>query len=168
MRTTRACFGIVTGMLLVMVGSVGCRQPDGAIPLPTGEQVNETADVARDLLNVAAGQPDAVRELNDDLYDWGDPVPPPQLVDSLTERLATALSGKSTSEAAAQELANVLFVIRRARELSPRQIEQMRSELRAALTKAGAAEGPANDVSVAAYDLQTTITQNRRRWYHFF
>lgn len=165
---TRACFGIVTGMLVTMVSSVGCRQPDGPIPSPTGEQVNDTADVARDLLNVAAGQPDAVRELNDDLYDWGDTAPPPPLVDRLTETLATALSGKSPSEAAAQELANVLFVIRRARELSPQQIEQVRAELRAALTKAGVDEGPASNVSVAAYNLQSTITQNRRRWYHFF
>lgn len=167
MTMTRACFGIVTGMLVVMVSSAGCRQPDGPIPSPTGEQANETADVARDLLSVAAGQPDAVRELNDDLYDWGDPAPPPLLVDRLTKTLATALSGKSPSEAAAQELANVLFVVRRARELSPRQIEQVRAELRAALAKAGASDGPVSNVSVAAYDLQTTITQNRRRWYHF-
>jgi hypothetical protein len=91
-------------MLTVVL--IACRQPDGPIPAPTGDQVNHIAKVRRDVLNVAAGQPDAVRELNDDLYNWGDPAPPRPLVDSLTETLATALSGESPSEAAAQDIAN--------------------------------------------------------------
>jgi len=39
---------------------------DGPIPSPTGEDVNKTTAVGRDLLDVAAEQPEAIRELNDD------------------------------------------------------------------------------------------------------
>ena len=157
---------IGVGVLVpMMLGVVGCRQPDGEIPPPTEEQMNQIGDIARDLQNVAAGRPKARLELADDLYNLADPSPPRDLADRLSDALEAALAGRALSEAATRQVADLLFVVSRVRQLSERQIDQMANDLEAALVSAGANEDQARAAAAAAHEVQTTMTVNRRRWY---
>lgn len=165
MIAKRRRVGIGAGVLIVVLGLAGCRQPDGEMGSPTDEQVNQIGDIARDLRNVAAARPEAARELNDDLYNLGDPAPPRHLVDRLSETLETAVAGRTPSDAATQQIAEVLFVVHRVRQLSERQIEQVGTELQEALLAAGADEDQARAAAAAARELQAAMTVNRRRWY---
>jgi hypothetical protein len=155
--------------LIVVLGLVGCRQRDGEVPSPADdEQVNKIGDIGGDLRNVAAGRPGAVGELRDDLSNLGIDEPPMELVDKMVAALQSALVGTAPSEEAREQIAGILFVVTTARQLSPGQIEQVQSDLRAALVQAGAEEHRASDVSAVAGELQATVTQNRRRWYQRF
>ena len=165
MIAKRSRVGMRAGVLILILGLAGCRQPDGPIAPPTDEQVNQIGDIARDLQNVAAARPAAVGELNDDLYNLGDPEPPRHLVDRLSETLEAALAGKALSDAAARQIAEALFVVHRVRQLSARQIEQVETELQLALLAAGADEDQARAAAAAAGELQAAMTVNRRRWY---
>jgi hypothetical protein len=104
---------VSAGVLVAVVGLAGCRQPDEDIPPPTDDQVNQIDDIARDLQNGAAGRAEGPSELYDDLYNLTDPAPPRHLVDTVAETLETALAGTSPSDAAARQIADVLFVVHR-------------------------------------------------------
>ena len=156
------------GVLVVVVGLAGCRQPDGDIPSPTDDQENQIGDIARDLQNVAAGRAEGPSELYDDLYNLTDPAPPRNLLDTVAETLETALAGTSPSDAAARQVADALFIVHRVRELSERQIEELGTELQLALLAAGADEDRALAAAAAAREFQTAMTVNRRRWYQLF
>lgn len=159
---------VVPAALLAALLVAGCRQPDGAIPVPTGEQPNKIEDIARDLQNLAGGDAGARRELLEDLDNLDEhPRPEPPLRD-LADVLAAALAGLELDEARARRLADQLFVAATARALSPRQIDQLASDVRGAMLAAGADDRAAERVSVAVRALSEARTENRRRWFHVF
>jgi hypothetical protein len=153
-------------MLLAALAASGCRQSDGIPPQPSGEQVNKTEDVSRDLLNVAARQPGAANDLQADLANLSPAPPPPDLVATLAQNLQDAIGGVALSEAAALELANRLFVATTARELSARQVERLRQDVSATLTQAGVPPQKAEAVGGRIGEIQDAITTNRARWWH--
>jgi hypothetical protein len=161
-------FGIQLSIVAMVLVISGCRQADGDMPAPTGEQPNKISDIGRDLQNVAGGAADAERDLQDDLDGLDSRSKPEPLVRDLSLSLASALKGKSVSEAQAQNMAKTLFVVVTGRDLSSRQIERTSSELRTAVMNAGADGAAADKAAAAASTLSAQITQNRRRWYHVF
>ena len=163
-RMTRRYAVIASAALLVTLAS--CKQPDGAMPVPTGEQPNKLADISRDLQNLAAKDANATTELSDDLSSI-DPVRrSPESINELSQRLATALGGTALSDEDAARVANQLFVAMSAQELSRSQIEQVGTDLQTMLTGIGADAQAAAAVSTTAKELASTITRNRERWYH--
>ena len=164
-QLTRRYAAMATGAALLLT-LAACRQPDGAMPVPTGEQPNKLEDISRDLQNLAARDPNAPSELSDDLSSI-DPVRrPPESISELSRRLATALGGISLSDADAARVANQLFVAMSAQELSRLQIDQLGVDLQATLTGIGADAEAAAAVSTTAKELASSITRNRERWYH--
>jgi hypothetical protein len=157
-------------LLLALVAAVclsaGCRQPEGTIPQPAGEQVNKTEDISRDLLAVARRENGAVNDLRDDLENLTGEQPPAHLVEGLSSGLETALAGKTVADDVAMKLATQLFVSVSARELSQRQIESLRTEVTATLTGIGVAPPQADTVATAVGEIQHAMTTNRRRWWH--
>lgn len=143
-----------------------CRQPEGTIPQPAGEQVNKTEDISRDLLAVARRENGAVNDLRDDLGNLTGEQPPPHLVEGLSSGLETALAGKTVADDVAMKLATQLFVSVSARELSQRQIESLRKEVTATLTGIGVAAPQADTVATVVGEIQEVMTTNRRRWWH--
>ena len=152
----------------VLIAGAGCRQADGEIPVPIEEQPNKVEDVGRDLQNVAAGEADAERDLQEDLDSFDGTPRSASLVRRLAAAAGAALKGKAVTDGQAQELARLLFVAVTAEELSPGQIEQLGEDIRTAARGAGADDAAAARLSAAATELQSSITLNRKRWYHVF
>jgi hypothetical protein len=164
-RLTRRYAAMATGAAL-MLTLAACKQPEGAMPVPTGEQPNKLEDISRDLQNLASRDANAPMELSDDLASM-DPVRrPAESITELSRRLATALGGATLSDADAKRVANQLFVVLSAQELSGSQIEQLGTDLQTMLTGVGADAQAAAAVSTTAKELASSITRNRKRWYH--
>lgn len=166
MRMSRFARTVVIVALLAAAG--GCRQSDGTIPRPEGEQANKTSDVGRDLQNVAAQSEGAANDLFDDISNLTSTPPPPALMKEMTSALNTAVAGKQPTPEATQQLAETLFTVITARDLSQKQIEALKVEVTDRTRKIGAAEAAAAAVGDVAVKIQGEITANKRRWYHFF
>jgi hypothetical protein len=165
MKTSRIVF--VVAVAVASAAMSGCRQPDGAVPKQDEEQVNRTADLSRDLQNVARGDQNAVNDLADDLQVIGRLPAPPERVRELAGALQTALAGKTISDEAARRLADSLFVVMAARQLSERQVETLQTEITIQAKAAGADDARAANIANAVARLQGDVTANRKRWYQF-
>jgi hypothetical protein len=152
--------------MMLTLTLTGCRQPDGAIPAPQGEQTNRIDDISRDLQNLANKDANAPAELLDDLT-YLEPVPrPPARLKELADSLAAALGGATLPDAEARQVATLVFQLVAARDMSESQIEQTAMELRELLVKVGAMPQPADRVAAAGSALAGEVTQNKKRWYH--
>jgi len=163
-RTTGRWRGILAAALLAVLAA--CRQPDGAMPVPTGEQPNKLEDIGRDLQNVSSRAANAQSELTDDLSSLDPTQRPAPRISELSQGLVAALGGRELSDADAQRVAALLFVALTAQELNGSQIEQVGTDLQTALTGSGADAQAAARVSATAKALALDITRNRKRWYH--
>jgi hypothetical protein len=152
--------------LLAAVFLVACRQPEGTVPEPAGEQANKTEDISRDLMAVAEQDQSGVADLKNDLENLTGLQPPPHLVDDLSTHLASALAGSKLAEDSAMKLANHLFVALAARELNERQVTLLQHEVRNTLMSVGVPQPKAEPVTEAVAEIQRAITANRRRWWH--
>jgi hypothetical protein len=153
-------------MFVLSFAVIGCRQSDGDVPQPQGEQANKAEDISRDLQAVASANQSAVNDLRDDLGNLTGQTPPAHLVSELSARLSTALAGTTLTDEAAMRLADKLFVATTARDLSERQQVMVRSEVIGALTSAGVPQVRAEPVGAVVADIQTAIGENRKRWWH--
>ena len=155
-------------LLFVFVFALtGCRQSDGDIPAPQGEQVNKAYDISRDLQGVAAAEQGAATDLRDDLANLSGEPPPDHLVGELANSLNQALSGTTLSDAAAKTISEKLFVAATARDLSERQQAMLRTEVSTALTSAGVPAAKAEPVANVVGEIQAAIGENRKRWWHW-
>jgi hypothetical protein len=164
-RTTWPVSSMAAGAVLMLVLS-GCRQPDGSVPAPQGEQTNRVDDISRDLQNLANNDANAPAELYDDLTYLESVPRPPERLKEMADALAVALRGGKLPDADARQAATLIFQLVAARDLSQGQIERVGSELRSALVKAGATPDVADRVSAAGAALAGDVTQNKKRWYH--
>jgi hypothetical protein len=154
-------------MFVLALAVAGCRQSDGSVPDPQGEQANKAEDISRDLQGVASAEAGAVNDLRQDLGNLSGAPPPDHLVGELATRLTDALAGTTLTDEAAMQLADKLFVATTARDLSERQRVMLRTEVTSALTAAGVPQEKAEPVAVVVDDIQTAIGENRKRWWHW-
>jgi hypothetical protein len=166
MNTNRFVPLVMTVVAISLLAA--CRQPDGTMPMPDAEQVDRIEDLSRDLQNVAAGNETAAKELADDLEVIGRMPVPAERVQELVRALETSLQGKTLSEDAAKRLAESMFLVMSARQLSDRQIETLQTEVTTQVKALGADEAAATNVASAAGRLQEDVRGNRRRWYQWF
>ena len=160
----RHCATLVFALTLAFAG---CRQSDGSVPAPQGEQANKAEDLSRDLQGVASAQQGAVDDLRDDLSNLSGAPPPDHLIVELATRLGDALAGTALSDDAAKGIATKLFVATTARDLSERQQALLRTEMTDMLTSAGVPPVKAQPVAVLVGEIQTAIGENRKRWWHW-
>jgi hypothetical protein len=165
MRTNRVVPVIVA---VVLLGISGCRQPDGSMPKPDEEQVDRIQDLSRDLQNLASGNADAPMELGDDLTVISRMPVPEARVKELVQALQASLRGKTLSDEAAHRLAESMFLVMSARQLSDRQIENLQTEITDQVKALGADEAAATQVAAVAGTLQGEVRTTRRRWYQWF
>lgn len=159
---------VAFGIVLLLLAVAGCRQADGELPVPAGEQVNKVGDIGRDLQNIASGDQAAPMDLIDDLQGLDEMVRPDDKVRALTAALSTALKGRAVPDAPAQGLAAELFVASTGRHLSRRQINRIDTRVREILGGLGAPDAAVEGVATAATALASEITENPRRWYQLF
>jgi hypothetical protein len=155
-------------MAITMLAGAGCRQPDGDMPVPAGEQPNKINDIGHDLQNVARGDAEAPKDLLDDLDGLDENRRPQALLGQLSAAMSEAVKDKPLSDMQGQELAQLLFVTTTADGLSPRQIDKLVADFRDAMMKNGIEQPSADKVASAATSFQSAFTLNRKRWYHIF
>jgi len=156
----------VAACAVALLTLAGCRQPDGSVPAPQGEQTNRIDDISRDLQNVARNDSNAPAELLDDLTYLESVPRPPERLKELGDALSAALRGAKLPDTEAKRVATLLFQMVNARDLSESQIAQIGTDLRAALVMAGATPEAADRVALAGAALAGEVTQNKKRWYH--
>lgn len=162
-------FRIVTIFLFALV-LTGCSQPDGLVPPLVDENLNVVSDISRDLLNLAEQYPSALVELTDDLNYLTRLTPsfPSENLERLAMALESALLGFTVTEEQAQQIAEILFTVMTARQLSEAQIAKIKNEFLTVLKAVGVKETEATEAGVAVQKFQEVVTENRRMWYHVF
>jgi hypothetical protein len=155
--------------IALTVALAGCRQADGTIPTPSESYQEELVDIARDLQNVATGRdPQAAGDLAADLRKYTDKPSAKPLVDELSARAASALSGRELADQDAQRLAQALWVSVYAKDLSEKQIESLQNDVQAHLVSLGVGEDAAQRVAAQVGEVQGSVTLRPRRWYELF
>jgi len=158
-------------VLVVIVGlSLGaCRQADGPMPTPSEDVQEELKDVARDLQNVASARdPQARRDLADDLRKYTSTPGAAEAVDELSQSAATVLAGVDLGEPAAEQLAHSLWLSVAASELSDRQTETLQGDVQSLLMVEGIAEERAQQIAAQIGEVQGAVGARTRRWYELF
>jgi hypothetical protein len=151
---------------VVLLALVGCRQADAPIPAPQGDDPNRIADLSRDLMNVARGDPNGPQEFTDDLalFVARNPAAQPAVAQLATRTIA-AVRGANLPEPAARELANQLWMTTRVVELSDTQIADLGKKVETTLTTAGIPAGRATPVAAQVAEVQKVVRTRQRRWY---
>ena len=158
-------------VVIVIAGlSLGaCRQADGPIPAPNQTVEGELVDVTHDLQNIAASRdPQAPKDLADDLRKYTFRSDAEPAVDQLSQRTATVLPGVELTEQAAQRLAHNLWLSVTALELSERQVETLQNDVQSLLMSVGVADENAEQVAAQVGEVQSAVTDRSRRWYELF
>ena len=154
---------------LLALALPGCRQADGPVPTPNATVQEELIDVTRGLQYIASGgDPEAPKNLADDLRKYAQRPAAAPAVDELSRRTSSALAGSTLTEQDAQRLAHNLWLSIAAREISERQIETLQNDIQAILMSVGVAEENAQQVAAQAGEVQGAVTDRPRRWYEFF
>ena len=164
--TSRVLQGLIC---LCVILSAGCRQPDGTVPAPSADTQQELVDVVRDLQNVASARdPQAPKDLADDLRKYVQRPAAVPAVDELARLTAGAVAGTELTEQAAQRLTHNLWLSVVSRDNSERQVESLQNDTQALLVSIGVAEDRAQQVAVQVGEVQRAVTDRPRRWYELF
>jgi hypothetical protein len=148
--------------------AAGCRQPDGPTPAPTPDRQNEIRDLAKDMINVINSDPEAPGDLADDISRYAPNPEASEASRELARRLADALPSARLDDPTAQRLAHSIWVGLTATELSARQVDVVKTDVRGILQGAGVAEPQAESVAQQLGVVQEEITNNPKRWYQVF
>jgi hypothetical protein len=143
-----------------------CRQADGPLPETTPETPNELGDISRDLQNLASGEPDGPKDLADDITDYAQGDKEGEVAAAeLARRLGQALTGKSFKLAQAMPVAHTCWVSVAGRQLSEKQIDDLKNEMKQELMALGVNEQQAQAVADQVGVVQQAVTARHRRWY---
>jgi hypothetical protein len=147
------------------VAGGGCRQSDGAWPEATGEVPNRLTDLQRDLQSVAAGEADGPKDLADDLAVFTDEPEAVNAARTLAGSVSVVITKRTLSAEAAKQLSSNLWKAVASRELSERQIDALKDDMRGTLTAMGVSQPDANAVADRVAQTQKTVASRSRRWY---
>lgn len=161
-------FRLLCVTVFMTVALAGCRQGDGALPVPEGDDAGRITDLEHNLDNISRGDPQAPKDLADDLNVYSPAEQEAQAaVTELANRTAAVLSGRSLSEAATQELARQLWMTVKANELSERQVQALQAEVQTGLAAAGVPTDRVEPLTTQIAEVQRHVGRPRR-WYQWF
>ena len=139
------------------------------MPTPNPIIQEELLDVANDLQNVgSARDPQAPKDLADDLRKYARKPSAEPAVDELSMRTAKVLAGVNLDKQAAQRLTHLLWLSAEDRELREWQIEILQNDVQSLLMSVGVAQENAELVAAQVGDVQVAVTERPRRWYELF
>src|SRR6266571_3408228 len=143
-----------------------CRQADGPTPEASGTVANELGDISRDLQNLASGDPAGPKDLSDDISHYAEGTNGGQAAAAeLSRRLGQALTGKMFKLAQVTPVAHTCWVAVAGRQLSEKQVEGLKTEMKSELMSLGANEQQAQSVADQVGVVQQAVTARHRRWY---
>ena len=152
-------------MLAAACSVAGCRQSDGPMPQETGDVPNRLHDLQRDLESVAAGEAEGAKDLADDLAVFAGDPDGMTAARTLAGSVSVVILKRSLSADALKQLSTILWKAIAARELSERQVDALKDDMRGVLISIGVAQADANAVADRVGQTQKTVTLRTRRWY---
>jgi hypothetical protein len=151
--------------LLSAVCVTACRQPDGAWPAENGDTPNRLHDLTRDLQSVAGGEAEAPKDLADDLAVFAEKPAGVSAARNLADGVSATIRKRSASEDACKQIASILWKSVASRQLSARQVDSLKDDMRGVLTSLGVSQAEANVVADRIGQTQEAVTVRTRRWY---
>lgn len=156
---------IQTLILVAVVGAAGCKQGDGALPAKAGEVPNRISDMKRDMESMMAGDQTALKDLTDDLSVFTEEQEGQTAVRGLTNTLAPMLMNRSINDETMTRIVTVLWTATAARDLSERQVDALKDDMRTVLMSVGVSQPDANLAAGRVGDVQKAVTLRTRRWW---
>ena len=135
------------------------------MPETTASTPNELGDISRDLQNLATGDPSGPKDLADDISHYAGSSDGEAAATELSRRLGAALMGKTFKLADAMPVAHTTWVAVAGRQLSEKQVENLRNEMKSELMSLGVNEEQAQSVADQVGSVQQAVTARHRRWY---
>lgn len=163
-RTLLPC--VVAALLLG-----GCRMADGPLPVEDREVPNRLEDLNRNLGNIAAGHPEAVQDLYDDLrvfVDFEEKPSAAPAIEELSRQVGSALPKAPLAQDRGLQLSRQLWLTVASRELSEKQVEKLQSDVQVALVGVGISDQRARAIAAQAGEVQKQVADRSRRWYELF
>ena len=154
-----------TLVLVAALGAGACKQGDGPLPAKTEDVPNRLGDLQRDLASVVGGEQQAIQDLTDDLLVFADEPEGKDATKALAMTVCSMLVKRSVNEEAQAKIVNLLWTAVAARELSERQVDALKDDLRNTLLAVGVTQPDANLAAGRVGDVQNAVTLRTRRWY---
>ena len=158
--------GIVHALVLALaVTAGGCKQGDGSMPAKTGDVPNRLSDLKRDLEAVVAGDQAAVDDLANDLNVFTEEPDGHTAIRALSNTVGSMVVKRMLTDEALTRIVTTMWTAAAARELSERQVDALKDEMRSVLTAVGVSQPDANLAAGRVGDVQNAVTLRERRWY---
>lgn len=156
-------------LILVLASTVAaCRQADGPLPQQQADTDNRIGDISRDLLSVAKGEASGTQDFVDDVKAFADNPRIATAADRMARKMADAVKGRTLTEQSARQLGHSSWTIVMANELSAKQYETIREDVRTQLTGLGV-QAPVLDGVIAEVEATQQVVSTRpKRWYEVF
>jgi len=119
----------------------------------------------RDLQSVAAGEADAPKDLADDLAVFADKPAGASAARNLADGISSTIRKRNASEDACTQLASILWKAVAARDISVRQADSLKDDMRGVLTSIGVAQADANVAADRIDQTQKAVNVRPRKWY---
>ena len=152
-------------VLIAALGAAGCKQGDGALPAKTNDVPNRLGDLQRDLAAVVGGEQQAIQDLSDDLLVFTDEPEGQKATKALAMTVSTMLVKRPVNDETQAKIVNLMWTAVAARELSERQVDGLKDDLRNTLLGVGVTQPDANLAAGRVGDVQNAVTLRTRRWY---
>jgi hypothetical protein len=152
-------------VVVAALGAGGCKQGDGPVPAKTNDVPNRLGDLQRDLAAVVGGEQQAIQDLTDDLLVFTDEPEGKNATKALAMTVCSMLVKRSVNDEAQTKIVNLLWTSVASRELSERQIDALKDDMRNTLLAVGVTQPDANLAAGRVGDVQNAVTLRTRRWY---
>lgn len=156
---------MVYALVLAASVSAGCKQGDGTLPAKTGDVPNRLSDLKRDLEQVVAGDQTAVSDLSDDLIVFTEEPEGQTAIRALSNTVCSMLVKRAMNDEAMTRIVTAMWTAAAADDLSERQVDALKDEMRNVLTSVGVTQPDANLAAGRVGDVQNAVTLRTRRWY---
>lgn len=157
---------MLTALVLVAaLGAAACKQGDGELPAKTDDVPNRLDDLKRDLEAVIRGEQQAIQDLSDDLQVFTEEPEGRNATNALALTVSSMLVNRQVSAETQTKVVDLLWTSVAARELSERQIDALKDDMRNTLMAAGVTQPDANLAAGRVGDVQKAVTLRSRRWY---
>jgi hypothetical protein len=152
-------------VLIVAVGTGACKQGDGPVPAKINDVPNRLGDLKRDLESVVAGDQQAIQDLTDDLLVFTEEPEGRTAAKALAMTVCSMLVTRKVNDETQSKIVDLLWTSVAARELSERQVDALKDDMRNTLLAAGVSQPDANLAAGRVGDVQNAVTLRTRRWY---
>ena len=126
---------------------------------------NRLHDLQRDLLSVASGEADGPKDLADDLAVFAEEPEGVNAARTLAGSVSVVIVKRPLNDDAVKQLSSNLWKAVASRELSERQVDALKDDMRGTLTAIGVPQPDANAVADRVGQTQKAVALRTRRWY---